>query len=94
VHTQSTLAREAQQGTMEFLLINHPLDCPICDQGGICELQDVAMGYGQSASQYTEGKRVVFDKYIGPLIATEMTRCIHCTRCVRFGEEIAGMSVP
>lgn len=91
VHTQSTLAREAQQGTMEFLLINHPLDCPICDQGGICELQDVAMGYGQSASQYTEGKRVVFDKYIGPLIATEMTRCIHCTRCVRFGEEIAGI---
>ncbi len=91
VHTQSSLAREAQQGTMEFLLINHPLDCPICDQGGICELQDVAMGYGQSASQYTEGKRVVFDKYIGPLIATEMTRCIHCTRCVRFGEEIAGI---
>lgn len=91
VHTQSKLAREAQQGTMEFLLINHPLDCPICDQGGICELQDVAMGYGKSASQYTEGKRVVFDKYIGPLIATEMTRCIHCTRCVRFGEEIAGI---
>ena len=91
VHTASKLAREAQQGTMEFLLINHPLDCPICDQGGICELQDVAMGYGQGASQYTEGKRVVFDKYIGPLIATEMTRCIHCTRCVRFGEEIAGI---
>jgi len=86
VHTQSKLAREAQQGTMEFLLINHPLDCPICDQGGECELQDVAMGYGSSASQYTEGKRVVMDKYIGPLIATEMTRCIHCTRCVRFGE--------
>jgi len=91
VHTASKLAREAQQGTMEFLLINHPLDCPICDQGGICELQDVAMGYGSGASQYTEGKRVVFDKYIGPLIATEMTRCIHCTRCVRFGEEIAGI---
>ncbi|WP_299549762.1 NADH-quinone oxidoreductase subunit NuoG [uncultured Tateyamaria sp.] len=91
VHTQSKLAREAQQGTMEFLLINHPLDCPICDQGGECELQDVAMGYGGSASQYTEGKRVVMDKYIGPLIATEMTRCIHCTRCVRFGEEIAGI---
>ncbi|MBX2839900.1 MAG: NADH-quinone oxidoreductase subunit NuoG [Gammaproteobacteria bacterium] len=91
VHTQSKLAREAQQGTMEFLLINHPLDCPICDQGGECELQDVAMGYGSSASQYTEGKRVVMDKYIGPLIATEMTRCIHCTRCVRFGEEIAGI---
>jgi len=91
VKTQSKLAREAQQGTMEFLLINHPLDCPICDQGGECELQDVAMGYGGSAGQYTEGKRVVFDKYIGPLIATEMTRCIHCTRCVRFGEEIAGV---
>ena len=91
VHTASKLAREAQKGTMEFLLINHPLDCPICDQGGECELQDVAMGYGNSASQYTEGKRVVFDKYIGPLIATEMTRCIHCTRCVRFGEEIAGI---
>ena len=91
VKTKSKLAREAQQGTMEFLLINHPLDCPICDQGGECELQDVAMGYGGGASQYTEGKRVVMDKYIGPLIATEMTRCIHCTRCVRFGEEIAGI---
>ncbi len=91
VHTKSKLARDAQKGTMEFLLINHPLDCPICDQGGECELQDVAMGYGGSASQYTEGKRVVMDKYIGPLIATEMTRCIHCTRCVRFGEEIAGI---
>ena len=91
VHTASKLARDAQKGTMEFLLINHPLDCPICDQGGECELQDVAMGYGNGASQYTEGKRVVFDKYIGPLIATEMTRCIHCTRCVRFGEEIAGI---
>ncbi len=91
VHTESKLARDAQKGTMEFLLINHPLDCPICDQGGECELQDVAMGYGSGASQYTEGKRVVFDKYIGPLIATEMTRCIHCTRCVRFGEEIAGI---
>lgn len=91
VHTRSKVARDAQKGTMEFLLINHPLDCPICDQGGECELQDVAMGYGSGASQYTEGKRVVFDKYIGPLIATEMTRCIHCTRCVRFGEEIAGI---
>jgi len=91
VHTASKLARDAQKGTMEFLLINHPLDCPICDQGGQCELQDVAMGYGNGASQYTEGKRVVFDKYVGPLIATAMTRCIHCTRCVRFGEEIAGV---
>ncbi len=91
VHTRSELARKAQKGTMEFLLINHPLDCPICDQGGECELQDVALGYGDGSSQYTEGKRVVMDKYIGPLIATEMTRCIHCTRCVRFGEEIAGV---
>jgi NADH-quinone oxidoreductase subunit G len=91
VHTRSPLALAAQQGTMEFLLINHPLDCPICDQGGECELQDVAMGYGQSVSRYTEAKRVVPDKDIGPLIATEMTRCIHCTRCVRFGEEIAGV---
>ena len=91
VKTKSKLAREAQQSTMEFLLINHPLDCPICDQGGECELQDVAIGYGGSASQYTESKRVVMDKNIGPLIATEMTRCIHCTRCVRFGEEIAGI---
>ena len=76
---------------MEFLLINHPLDCPICDQGGECELQDIAMGYGRDASSYSEPKRVVKDKDIGPLIATEMTRCIHCTRCVRFGEEIAGV---
>ncbi|CAG0878748.1 unnamed protein product [Cyprideis torosa] len=91
VHTKSKAARKAQRGTMEFLLINHPLDCPICDQGGECELQDVALGYGDASSQYTEEKRVVMDKYIGPLIATEMTRCIHCTRCVRFGEEIAGM---
>ena len=91
VKTQSPVALAAQKGTMEFLLINHPLDCPICDQGGECELQDVAMGYGGGVSQYTEGKRVVMDKYIGPLIATEMTRCIHCTRCVRFGEEIAGI---
>ncbi|HBR96061.1 MAG TPA: NADH-quinone oxidoreductase subunit G [Gammaproteobacteria bacterium] len=91
VHTRSELARSAQKGTMEFLLINHPLDCPICDQGGECELQDVALGYGESSSAYTEGKRVVIDKYLGPLISTEMTRCIHCTRCVRFGEEIAGL---
>ena len=91
VYTKSPLAIAAQQGTMEFLLINHPLDCPICDQGGECELQDVAMGYGESVSRYTEAKRVVKDKDIGPLIETEMTRCIHCTRCVRFGEEIAGV---
>ncbi len=91
VHTQSPRAISAQKSTMEFLLINHPLDCPICDQGGECELQDVAMGYGGDTSYYTEGKRVVSDKDIGSLIATEMTRCIHCTRCVRFGTEIAGM---
>ncbi len=91
VHTRSAYAREAQQSVMEFLLINHPLDCPICDQGGECELQDVAMGYGQDVSEYVEGKRVVFDKSIGPLISTELTRCIHCTRCVRFGREIAGI---
>lgn len=91
VKTGSELAKGAQAGTMEFLLINHPLDCPICDQGGECELQDVAMGYGNSSSEYVETKRVVMDKNIGPLISTELTRCIHCTRCVRFGEEIAGI---
>jgi len=91
VFTRSPLAREAQKGTMEFLLINHPLDCPICDQGGECELQDVAMGYGADVSRFSERKRVVRDEDIGPLIATEMTRCIHCTRCVRFGGEIAGL---
>ncbi|MBD3618451.1 MAG: NADH-quinone oxidoreductase subunit G [Chromatiales bacterium] len=91
VYTQSPRAISAQQGTMEFLLINQPLDCPICDQGGECELQDIAMGYGEDVSRYTEQKRVVKDKNIGPLIATDMTRCIHCTRCVRFGEEIAGL---
>ena len=77
---------------MEFLLINHPLDCPICDQGGECQLQDLAVGYGGSASRYTEPKRVVFHKNLGPLVAAEeMTRCIQCTRCVRFGQEIAGV---
>jgi NADH-quinone oxidoreductase subunit G len=91
VFTKSTKAINAQKGVMEFLLINHPLDCPICDQGGECELQDVAVGYGGSLSQYGENKRVVIDKNLGPLIATDMTRCIHCTRCVRFGEEIAGL---
>jgi len=91
VHTQSAKAVEAQKSVMEFLLINHPLDCPICDQGGECELQDLSVGYGGDQSQYTDIKRVVFDKDIGPLIQTELTRCIQCTRCVRFGEEIAGM---
>jgi len=91
VHTRSRLARSAQKGVMEFLLINHPLDCPICDQGGECELQDLALGYGRDISRYAEGKRVVRDKDIGPLISTDMTRCIHCTRCVRFGSEVAGI---
>ncbi len=91
VYTRSKLALSAQKATMEFLLINHPLDCPICDQGGECELQDIAMGYGSDVSRYTEAKRAVKDKDIGPLIQTDMTRCIHCTRCVRFGEEVAGM---
>jgi NADH-quinone oxidoreductase subunit G len=91
VYTASAKALAAQKATMEFLLINHPLDCPICDQGGECELQDVAMGYGEDVSRYSESKRVVKDKDIGPLISTDMTRCIHCTRCVRFGEEIAGV---
>jgi len=91
VFTKSPKAIAAQKATMEFLLINHPLDCPICDQGGECELQDLAMGYGRDVSRYNDGKRVVKDKDIGPLISTDMTRCIHCTRCVRFGEEIAGM---
>ncbi len=91
VFTRSSKALGAQKGVMEFLLINHPLDCPICDQGGECDLQEMAMGYGQSFSRYAESKRVVEDHDIGPLIATEMTRCIHCTRCVRFGAEIAGV---
>ena len=92
VSTASEQAKKAQQGVMEFLLINHPLDCPICDQGGECQLQDLSVGYGKSASRYTEEKRVVFHKNLGPLIsAEEMSRCIHCTRCVRFGQEIAGV---
>ncbi|MDG2107297.1 MAG: 2Fe-2S iron-sulfur cluster-binding protein, partial [Woeseiaceae bacterium] len=90
VFTKSPRAIAAQKATMEFLLINHPLDCPICDQGGECELQDLAMGYGRDISRYNNGKRVVKDKDIGPLVSTDMTRCIHCTRCVRFGEEIQG----
>jgi NADH-quinone oxidoreductase subunit G len=90
VFTKSPAAIAAQKATMEFLLINHPLDCPICDQGGECELQDLAMGYGRDVSRYNDGKRVVKDKDIGPLVSTDMTRCIHCTRCVRFGEEVTG----
>src|SRR6188508_3015043 len=89
--THSEAAQKAQRGVMEFLLINHPLDCPICDQGGECQLQDLAVGYGASASRYQEEKRVVVNKNLGPLISTDMTRCIHCTRCVRFGQELAGV---
>lgn len=91
VRTNSARALDAQRGTMEFLLINHPLDCPVCDQGGECELQDLSLGYGEGISRFTEGKRAVADEDLGPLIATDMTRCIHCTRCVRFGTEIAGV---
>ncbi|WP_196139478.1 NADH-quinone oxidoreductase subunit NuoG [Aliikangiella sp. G2MR2-5] len=91
IDTRSQKAINAQKAVMEFLLINHPLDCPVCDQGGECELQDLSVGYGDDVSRFTEGKRVVKDKDIGPLIATDMTRCIHCTRCVRFGQEIVGI---
>ncbi len=92
VRTKSAKALQAQQSVMEFLLINHPLDCPICDQGGECQLQDLAVGYGGSTSRYHEEKRVVFHKEVGPLISMEeMSRCIHCTRCVRFGQEVAGV---
>ena len=92
VHTRSDKAIKAQQSVMEFLLINHPLDCPICDQGGECQLQDLAVGYGGSSSRYEEEKRVVLHKDVGPLISMEeMSRCIHCTRCVRFGQEVAGV---
>ncbi len=92
VRTKSEKALKAQQGVMEFLLINHPLDCPICDQGGECQLQDLAVGYGASASRYNEEKRVVFHKDVGPLISMqEMSRCIHCTRCIRFGQEVGGV---
>ncbi|MDB5844465.1 MAG: dehydrogenase subunit [Polaromonas sp.] len=92
VHTKNDKAIRAQKGVMEFLLINHPLDCPICDQGGECQLQDLAVGYGAGESRYQEEKRVVFHKDVGPLISMqEMSRCIHCTRCVRFGQEVAGV---
>ncbi|MEN0000562.1 MAG: NADH-quinone oxidoreductase subunit NuoG [Pseudomonadota bacterium] len=92
VFTNTPMVKKAREGVMEFLLINHPLDCPICDQGGECDLQDQAMAYGIDSSRYQENKRAVEDKYIGPLVKTIMTRCIHCTRCVRFTTEIAGIS--
>ena len=91
INTTNEKAKASQKAVMEFLLINHPLDCPICDQGGECELQDVAMEYGSDVSKFNEGKRIVADKGIGALIHTDMTRCIHCTRCVRFGAEVAGI---
>src|SRR5690349_5961607 len=91
IKTDSPLVKKAREGVMEFLLINHPLDCPICDQGGECDLQDQAVAFGKGASRYDENKRAVTEKYMGPLIKTIMTRCIHCTRCVRFSEEIAGV---
>ena len=92
VHTDTPMVIKARQGVMEFLLINHPLDCPICDQGGECDLQDQAVGYGRDSSRYDEHKRAVKDKNLGPLVKTVMTRCIHCTRCIRFSAEIAGVS--
>ena len=92
VETRSPMVKKAREGVMEFLLINHPLDCPICDQGGECDLQDQAMAYGIDSNRFAENKRAVEDKYIGPLVRTKMTRCIHCTRCVRFTTEVAGIS--
>ncbi|MSP32047.1 MAG: NADH-quinone oxidoreductase subunit G [Pseudolabrys sp.] len=92
LNTKTPMVKKAREGVMEFLLINHPLDCPICDQGGECDLQDQAMAYGVDASRYSENKRAVEDKYIGPLVKTIMTRCIHCTRCIRFSTEVAGVS--
>ncbi|HVR89586.1 MAG TPA: NADH-quinone oxidoreductase subunit NuoG [Novosphingobium sp.] len=91
IRTDSPMVKTAREGVMEFLLINHPLDCPICDQGGECDLQDQSIAYGRGASRYDENKRAVTEKYMGPLIKTVMTRCIHCTRCIRFSEEIAGV---
>jgi NADH-quinone oxidoreductase subunit G len=91
INTRTPMVKKAREGVMEFLLINHPLDCPICDQGGECDLQDQAMAYGVDASRYRENKRAVEDKFIGPLVKTIMTRCIHCTRCIRFSTEVAGI---
>ena len=91
VKTDSPMVRNGRRGVMEFLLINHPLDCPICDQGGECDLQDQSVGYGMDHSRFAENKRAVKDKYLGPLVKTVMTRCIHCTRCIRFISEVAGV---
>src|SRR5437867_12864745 len=89
VHTRTPIGQKAREGVMEFLLINHPLDCPICDQGGECDLQDQAVAYGRSFTRFEENKRAVDDKYMGPVIKTSMTRCIQCTRCIRFSSEVA-----
>src|SRR3974377_2049850 len=91
IHTRSAMVKKAREGVMEFLLINHPLDCPICDQGGECDLQDQAMAYGVDASRFQENKRAVEDKYFGALVKSSMNRCIQCTRCVRFATEVAGV---
>ncbi|MBM3619015.1 MAG: 2Fe-2S iron-sulfur cluster binding domain-containing protein, partial [Alphaproteobacteria bacterium] len=91
IFTNTPMVKKAREGVMEFLLINHPLDCPICDQGGECDLQDQALTYGRGLSRFFEHKRAVEDKYMGPLIKTAMTRCIQCTRCIRFAEEVAGV---
>src|SRR4029453_1717046 len=91
INTKTAMGKKAREGVMEFLLINHPLDCPICDQGGECDLQDQAMAYGRSFSRFEENKRAIDDKYMGPVIKTSMTRCIQCTRCVRFSTEVAGV---
>ena len=90
IRTDTAMVKKAREGVMEFLLINHPLDCPICDQGGECDLQDQAMAYGRGFSRYDENKRSIEDKYMGPIVKTNLTRCIQCTRCVRFAEEVAG----
>src|ERR671917_157282 len=91
IRTRSPMVKKAREGVMEFLLINHPLDCPICDQGGECDLQDQAMAYGVDFSRFQENKRAVEDKYLGALVKTSMNRCIQCTRCVRFAAEVAGV---
>ena len=91
IHTNTQKVKKAREGVMEFLLINHPLDCPVCDQGGECDLQDQTVAYGSGKSRFDLNKRSVEEKYMGPLIKTYMTRCIHCTRCIRFSEEVAGV---
>ena len=91
IRTDTAMVKKAREGVMEFLLINHPLDCPICDQGGECDLQDQAMAYGRGFTRFEENKRAIDDKYMGPVIKTSMTRCIQCTRCIRFAEEVAGV---